>query len=420
MTRQDRIISTLAVLIATCSLAVAQPPAHQQIGAIPNREASNPTPPTQEQLAEERQDIRRAARQRFGQDYRLLEDPDRALVWVSALDEATLRRTSKRLAEYHDALREELFGSTVLWNTAIVLPTQKDFHELIRQDVLGVYHMPTRTLVSISLSNILIHEFVHALHHQHRAADPVDHPLWVTEGLAMLYQTATLEDGQLRPDNAGVREIRLAMNNGTWIPLAELLQAGQDRFRRQPDLCYGQSRLLMLYLHRQWKLKEFYQTFRKTLTEDPTGKAALEAVLAAPLPEIQKRWGAWLGTLESPWRPAGQVQAHLGIRMAAHDDGVRIAAMLPGSAAKKGGQLRIGDIILSIGGMPTPNARALTQAVQSFRPGQIIIVEVLREGKTRELKQLLGRIRARGTQMSDPPTERSGDSPARSRSENAE
>ncbi len=80
---------------------------------------------------------------------------------------------------------------------------------------------------------------------------------------------------------------------------------------------------------------------------------------------------------------AGAGTAWLGIFLGdALDGGVQVVAVLPGGPADRAG-LREGDVVLAVGGKETANRIDLREAVESFRPGDIVPVRVLRGGTTR-------------------------------------
>jgi len=69
-------------------------------------------------------------------------------------------------------------------------------------------------------------------------------------------------------------------------------------------------------------------------------------------------------------------------------NGVRFADVRPGSPAAKAG-LRAGDILTEFGGKPIQNLYDFTYALRSHKPGEEIVVKVLRENQPLEVKVLL-------------------------------
>ena len=69
-------------------------------------------------------------------------------------------------------------------------------------------------------------------------------------------------------------------------------------------------------------------------------------------------------------------------------NGVRFADVRPGSPAAKAG-LKAGDIMTSFDGKPIQNLYDFTYALRAKKPGQEVLVKVIRDGQTIEAKVLL-------------------------------
>jgi len=333
--------------------------------------------------------------QKLGSGYVTRIDPKRHLVYVSALDSRTFGRVVQTLARYMDAQRGLLFPDPFLWNVTVVLPTLADYRKGgPPPDVVGYYRPATRTLTSISVSNILIHEFTHALHHSDQVRAGQRHPVWISEGLATLFQPARFDDGRMEvPLDGGLAPLQESVRDKTIRTLAALCTTDRSQFNREPKTYYPHARYVMLYLLRQGRLAEFYRTYKSRYAADATGEKALEATLGMPLGEIEKAWHGWVLEQEPPWTPAHPIHAHLGVRMERAPEGVRVDGFLRGSAAEQAGVLKVDDVIISAAGHPTPGPYDLTQAVRSCRPGETIDIEIIRGGQTTLVKQVLGGAR---------------------------
>ena len=98
---------------------------------------------------------------------------------------------------------------------------------------------------------------------------------------------------------------------------------------------------------------------------------------------------------------SGQILAHgkvvnshrafLGIRVGeANGNGVIVASVTPGGAAAKAG-MRVGEMIVSVDGTPTPTIGALSAVLAELKPGQETRIEVRRQnGATTTLQVTLG------------------------------
>ena len=79
--------------------------------------------------------------------------------------------------------------------------------------------------------------------------------------------------------------------------MTTLLGTSRDEFYNAEFDAYAYARYLLLYLQDQDKLTGFYQKFAADKT-DPTGQAALEAVLGEKLASFEPRWRAWAAALQ--------------------------------------------------------------------------------------------------------------------------
>jgi len=381
-----RFAATVCVLLA----AAAPPPP-----ALPLVSRARAATGDARDLADEARKLAEVHRRRFGAGYETHIDRHRRIVYVSALDEKTFRKVERMLGRYADAQRRLLFPRPLLWNVTVVLPTLHDYRKSAPpRDLAGYYRPATRTLTSISASDVLIHEFTHALHHSDQVRADQRHPVWIAEGLATLFQGAWRKDGRIAPRlDPSLATLQGAVREKSLPSLAHLCDMDRGAFRRKAEINYPYVRYLMLFLHRQKKLETFYGAYKLDYASDPTGREALETVLGEPLESIETSWREWLLALAPPWTPAHPVVAHLGVRMRPAAQGVMVDGFLRGSAADRAGVLKVNDVILSVAGRATPTPRDLAPAVRACRPGETVEIELLRGGKREVVTQVLGAVR---------------------------
>ncbi len=331
---------------------------------------------------------------RLGEGYATRTDSRRHIVYVSAVDKKALTHVTRLLGDYYDAQRKMLFPKPLRWNVTVILPTLKDYRRLVPTvKAHGIYNHRNRTLISISFSGVLVHEFTHALHHNDQAAANQKHPIWITEGLATLFQSASFDSkkGEWKiPVDTGLEVVQKALKKKKAHSLHKLCSMKRKAFMQDAELCYRQVRYVMLYLHRLGKLREFYKTYKAGYATDPTGLEALGETLGKPLKKIESDWKKWVLAQKPPWRPTREHQAHLGVRMKQISTGVKIIGFVRNSSAKRAGLLKTGDIIISLADQTVRTPNALTAAVQSCKAGQTIEIEIVRNGRTIVIKHLLG------------------------------
>lgn len=329
---------------------------------------------------------------RMGSGYSASIDEQRRIVYVSALDSAHLEQTATLLALWADAMEKAMGWPRPAWNVTVLLPTNADYARLTpSKHAAGFYVPKDRTLTSIDRGDVLIHEFIHALHHADQAASGHPHPIWISEGLATLFSHARLDDTGLHPLPASrLASLRKALADNKTFSLRQLLDMEPEEFVKNSQVCYAQARHLLLYLHTQGKLREFYGVYRETYDDDPTGALALEKVFRTKLYVIEEDWKKWALSLEDPAEDAA-LQASLGVQVQdVRGGGVRVAALQAGKAAATADRLAPGDVIVSFNGRRVENWVDLTRLVASTGANQTVSIQVLRAGQSLTIRQPLG------------------------------
>ncbi len=90
-------------------------------------------------------------------------------------------------------------------------------------------------------------------------------------------------------------------------------------------------------------------------------------------------------------RASLELKGETHVTSSGQPDGVTVDAARPGGAAAAAG-IRAGDVIVGIAGQPTSDIAALDSALISYRPGERVKVEVLREGNPRRFTVRLGNL----------------------------
>jgi len=372
------IVSGLSLLVGMLSASAAL---QRATGAIP--------PPDRTNLEAKRIADRYVGR--LGDGYVARHDPARSLVHVSALDPAHHAETVALLGEYSDAFCRTLAVSRPKWLITVLLPTAEDYRAMApRTDVLGYYDPNEHLLVSVDRGSVLVHEFVHALHHADCAASQQSHPIWVSEGLATLFESSKTTPTGIKPYvDARVDALQRAIRTGDYIPLSRLLAAKADFWMNNAELSYAEARYLMLYLHECGKLKTFYRVLKSSWKKDRTGKTALETALGKKLSRIEKDWLAWAEDLKMPWGLSDAHQGRLGLRVRDTRDGVKVMGFDPGSAAEVADRLKVGDIILEFDGHEINSSAGLVAAIRSAGAMRTVSVSIRRKGRRIVVRQPL-------------------------------
>jgi hypothetical protein len=338
----------------------------------------------------------------FGNDYLYeIDDADR-LIFATDTDRFTLDALRTSLVRQAHSQWDQIFEHKPDQYIAVVVPSPRKFRAIELRviglpGVEGFYNHEARTLIASGLGFVTMHEFTHALH----AADldPLgqEHPIWLVEGMAVLFERAEYEkgpDGQdvLTPqDNARLGPLQRAARRDKLVPLDKLLKLSQKDFVRSDDvlLHYAESGSVMHYLYEQKLLRKFYDTFKAGYDKDKTGKTALEQVTGKSLEDFEKDWKAWMLKRTAPAMYTGPTGAYLGIQFGDANDGLLVHTLDRNGPAAKAG-IRVGDLIVGVDGTEVRDEPTFLPLLAAHQPGDTLILRLRRNHAYLELPMKLG------------------------------
>jgi tetratricopeptide (TPR) repeat protein len=327
-----------------------------------------------------------ALKSRFGDSYLYEVDDADKLVFATNIDRATLDDLKHTLEAQAHSQWEQIFDHKPDEFVTIVVPSLADYKKLVRMPgVGGFYNNDAKILIAQHLGQVMTHEFTHALHAADRAPLGQDHPIWLAEGLASLYESATFEgknhDELIPHDNFRLTFLQNAARGHSLLPLAHLLKMKQPEFISRANLAYGESSSLLLYLYEHQLLKKFYDAYKTGFDTEPTGKAALEQVTGKSLDDLEKSWTTWMVHRTPPSLTTGPDGPFLGAHLVADaNDGLKLESILPGSPAEKAG-LKTGDVLVGIGDVEVRDMQSFGPLMNTHKPGDEVSVKVRRDGK---------------------------------------
>lgn len=97
------------------------------------------------------------------------------------------------------------------------------------------------------------------------------------------------------------------------------------------------------------------------------------------------------GKVTRSGRASLNITGQTHVNTAGKPDGVTVDAVRPGGAAAAAG-IKTGDVIVGVAGQPTPDIAELENMLISYRPGDRLKVELLRNGNPREVMVKLGSL----------------------------
>lgn len=317
-------------------------------------------------------------------------DETHKLVFATNIDARTLASLKQRLVAQAQSLCEQLFEHAPDQYISVVIPSPDDFRQIVpRPGVGGFYNHENRLIIAKGLGQTITHEFTHALHDADRARTGQAHPVWLTEGLATLFESARFVEQTFVPqDSYRLGHVQAAAKGNRLIPLARLLSMDHAAFLQNAMLAYAQAGSIMHYLYERQLLRRFYETYKATYDKDRTGKLALETVCARPLAQVEQEWKAWVLARKPPAANTAPDSAVLGVRFSTSSSGCRIDSVVPGGPAEKAG-LRVGDIIVAFGGQEVTDQMSILQMLAAQKPGDRVVMTVRRDGEDVDVPVIL-------------------------------
>ena len=156
------------------------------------------TRPAWKELLKSRDDIQAAStakrfadalQKQLGEDCTCqIDDANRLIFALSRIDAQTLADIKSYLRVYAIAMSKDMFTHSPEQYVAIVVP--KD--GVIKQASVprGFYNSAEHMLLARTIGSVLTHEFTHALHAADMEAMGQQHPIWIIEGLATVYENS--------------------------------------------------------------------------------------------------------------------------------------------------------------------------------------------------------------------------------------
>jgi hypothetical protein len=339
-----------------------------------------------------------ALKKEFGNDYLYEIDDADKLIFATNTDQPTLDALKNNLIRQAHSQWDQIFEHKPDQYIAVVVPSPRDYRKIVQQPgVEGFYNHEARTLIAHGLGFVTTHEFTHALH----AADldPLgqEHPIWLVEGMAVMFEHAEYEKDEetgkdvLTPkDNARLSQMQKAGRSGHLVPLAKLLAMSQKDFLGERVLmCYAQSGSVMHYLYDQKLLRKFYDTFKATYEKDKTARTALEQTVGKPLEEFEKDWQAWMLKRVPPAMEAAKDGPFLGVQFGQANDGMLIQTLVRGGPAAKAG-LKVGDVIIAVDGVEARDEMTFMPLFAEHKPGDRVVLRLRRDHAYLEVPMVLG------------------------------
>jgi hypothetical protein len=229
--------------------------------------------------------------------YRIDRESLPGIALVTHVDGADGETLAPRIRDHLQTVSRFLFeGAALAHRLNVVLPSNEDGSAMLyRRHAGGVYRHNQRMLIALDDGTCLRHELVHALHHGEMDRLGQQHPPWIEEGLAVLfedYATDSMGDVDF-PQTGRDNFARLLLRDGKLLPWSVLL-TDDEAVTADPARSYAQLRSVMRFLHERFGVPRFFALYVDAYENDTTGTAALEQLSGVRLAELESQWIQWL------------------------------------------------------------------------------------------------------------------------------
>jgi hypothetical protein len=229
--------------------------------------------------------------------YTHVRDEALRLNYLHALDEPAFEKVRASVDAHLAVLNKTLFDDPpALW-TLVALPAQDEGRNIVGRDhAYGAYRHYRRELIALDYHTTLRHELVHLLHHRHMDEIGQQHPIWIQEGLAVLFERHEVDDeGNVRftpGDRCNIAK-RLLQEDAL-LPWREVMMMNDHAFNRASHVTYAQVDAMMRFIDEKIGLRAWYLAYIAAHEKDARGVYTLEALFDAALEEIEREWLEWL------------------------------------------------------------------------------------------------------------------------------
>lgn len=331
----------------------------------------------------------------FGKGYIYEIDHADKLIFATNTDRTTLEALKKNLIRQAQGLRKVVFTEKPDQYINVVLPSLKDYTKLVPSPVIaGFYNNETRTLISRQLGQVVTHEFTHALDFEDFQPLGQEHPIWLLEGFATLFESITWDNDKLTPHDGehliGLHQLAKA---DKLIPLAKLMKMTQPQFMRNPMAAYGESGSVLLYLYEKNDLRKFYDAVKAGYNEKAPDRgtiAALEKVTGKKLPEFESEWRQWMIGRTPPPQNTGPEGPFLGLKFAQGNDGLKVEQVVPDGPAAKAG-IKPGDVIVGLDDAEVRDHQTLVPLLKNHQVGDRVALKVRRDSAYQDMPVVLAK-----------------------------
>lgn len=331
----------------------------------------------------------------FGKGYLYEIDNANKLIFATNTDRPTLEALKQNLTRQARGLREFIFTQHADQYINVVLPSLKDYAKLVPSPAIaGFYNHESRTLISRQLGRVITHEFTHALHYADFSPLGQDHPIWLLEGFATLFETITWEDGKFTPhDSEHLFALHHMAKRNKLVPLDKLMKMNQSQLMRNPTAGYGQSGSVLLYLYELGILREYYEAVKAGFDEKAPDRgtiAALEKVAGKMVSEFESDWRKWMEGRTPPPQSTGPDGPFIGVKFGQGNDGLKVEEVVADGPAAKAG-IKAGDLIVGINDEEVRDHQTLVPLLSEHQVGERVALKVRRGKEYRDVPVVLAK-----------------------------
>ncbi len=137
---------------------------------------------------------------------------------------------------------------------------------------------------------------MHELTHSLMAIDFPSAPIWISEGIASLYEQCKVDNGVLKGvQNWRLPELHNGISSNRFTPLKYLFKSDTKCFRMlRESLHYAESRYFCMYLQERGLLERVYKAYRSHPFDSDNGIKVVEQAFGKNIDAVEADWIEWV------------------------------------------------------------------------------------------------------------------------------
>ncbi|NQT86274.1 tetratricopeptide repeat protein, partial [bacterium] len=188
-----------------------------------------------------------AARDIDPKAYKDVHDTERNFIYLHTRTDEDLKVVRESLERYGEWQWKNLLQNRPQDPITIVLLNEADTKKVFKNQAGGSFNPAASVLLcgdipawKLAKTSVILHEFTHALHYADMAARRQEHPIWMIEGLATLFETMKIDGDTYQPTHSQrLTVLQAVLRSKRHIAWAQIMKLNHQAFMRMAPVAYA-------------------------------------------------------------------------------------------------------------------------------------------------------------------------------------